>query len=97
MVRRELEIDEETDRLLTELASEYEGNLSWALSDLVHAREGIEDLAAKRSCIRSDAAPLRDRSEADFREGCTLFIGAMLGAAVGHVVDWEAMKARNGL
>lgn len=28
MVRRQIEIDEDTDRILTELASEYEGNLS---------------------------------------------------------------------
>jgi hypothetical protein len=41
MVRREIEIDEDTNRLLTELASEYEGNLNLALADLVHAREGL--------------------------------------------------------
>ena len=29
MVRREIEIDEDTNRLLTELASEYKGDLSW--------------------------------------------------------------------
>lgn len=84
MVRREIEIDEDTDRILTELASEYEGDLSQALADLVHAHEGLEAFAdrseaAHESTLRS----LRDRAEADFREGRT--------------VNWEDVKARNGL
>ena len=84
MVRREIEIDEDTNRLLTELAAEYKGDLSLALADLVHAREGLEEFAE-----RSEAAPenkllaLRDRSAADFREGRTLV--------------WEDVKTRNGL
>lgn len=82
MVRRE--IDEDTNRLLTELASEYKGDLSLALADLVHAREGLEEFA-ERSETAQEAAlrTLRDRSEADFREGRT--------------VAWEDVKARNGL
>jgi hypothetical protein len=84
MVRREIEIDEDTNRLLTELASEYKGDLSLALADLVHAREGLEEFA-ERSETAQEAAlrTLRDRSEADFREGRT--------------VAWEDVKARNGL
>ena len=39
MVRREIEIDENTDRVLTELASEYNGDLSHALADLVELRK----------------------------------------------------------
>ena len=35
---REIEIDEDTDRLLAELASEYKGDLGLALADLVRAR-----------------------------------------------------------
>ena len=84
MVRREIEIDEDTNRLLTEVASEYKGDLSLALADLVHAREGLEEFA-ERSETAQEAAlrTLRDRSEADFREGRT--------------VAWEDVKARNGL
>jgi hypothetical protein len=37
MVRREIQIDENTDRILTELASEYEGNLSLSLGELGRA------------------------------------------------------------
>ena len=73
MVRREIEIDEDTDRILTQLASEYAGDLSLAVAELVHAHEGLEDFAnrsdeAQESALRT----LRGSSEADYREGRTL-------------------------
>jgi hypothetical protein len=84
MVRREIEIDEDTNRLLTELASEYKGDLSLALADLVHAREGLEDFAERSEAAHENALRAqRDRSAADFPEGRT--------------VVWEDVKARNGL
>ena len=84
MVRREIEIDEDTNRLLTELAAEYEGDLSSALADLVHAREGLEEFAERSEAAHeSTLLAMRDRSKADFREGRT--------------VTWEDVKARNGL
>ena len=84
MVRREIEIDEDTDRLLNELASEYQGDLSLALADLVHTRAGLEEFAEQREAAHQDALRnMRDRSEADFREGRT--------------VAWDEVKARNGL
>lgn len=84
MVRREIEIDEDTNRVLTELASEYKGDLSLAFADLVLAREGLEDLAERSEAAHENMLrALRDRSEADFREGRT--------------VTWEDVKARNGL
>jgi hypothetical protein len=84
MIRREIEIDEDTDRILTELASEYKGDLSQALTDLVRARTGLEGLAerseaAQESTLRS----LRDQAAADFRDGRT--------------VTWEDVKTRNSL
>jgi|HubBroStandDraft_6_1064221.scaffolds.fasta_scaffold1901843_1 hypothetical protein len=84
MVRREIEIDEDTDRVLTELASEYKGDLSLALADLVHAYEGMEEFAERSEVAQADAVRvLRDKSQADFRSGRT--------------VTWEDVKARNGL
>ena len=84
MVRREIEIDEDTNRLLTELAKEYQGDLSQALANLVHAREGLEEFAERsEAALENGLRTLRDRSEADFREGRT--------------VTWEDVKARNGL
>ena len=84
MVRREIEIDEDTKRLLTKLASEYKGDLSLALANLVHAREGLEEFAERSEAAHEDTLRTqRDRSEADFQEGRT--------------VTWEDVKARNGL
>ena len=84
MVRREIEIDDDTNRLLTELASEYKGDLSMALTDLVHAREGLEEFAERSEAAHENTLRTqRDKSEADFREGRT--------------VTWEDVKARNGL
>ncbi len=45
MIRREIEVDENTDRILAELASDYGGDLGKALRDLVLAREGMEEFA----------------------------------------------------
>jgi hypothetical protein len=84
MVRRAIEIDEDTDRLLGELASQYDGDLSLAVSELVQAYKGIEGLADRSEEAVEDALHvLRDKAEADFREGRTL--------------TWEQVKARNGL
>ena len=84
MVRREIEIDEATDRILTELSSQYQDDFSQAIAQLVHAHQGLEAFAE-----RSEAAheitlrSLRDRAETDFREGRT--------------VTWEGVKANNSL
>ena len=84
MVRREIEIDEETDRLLSELASEYQGDLGSALADLVQTRGGVEELADRSEAARGSALQsLRERSEADFESGRT--------------VTWKDVKARNSL
>lgn len=84
MVHREIEIDEDTDRLLAELAAEHQGDLSLALTDLVHARQGIEDFAERSEAAQADVLrSQRDQSEADFREGRT--------------ISWEDVKSRNGL
>ncbi len=84
MVRREIEVDEDTNRLLTELAEEYKGDLSSALADLVLAREGLEEFAERsEAAYDSELRAMRDRSEADFREGRT--------------VTREDVKTRNGL
>ena len=83
MVRREIEIDENTDRVLTELASEYNGDLSHALADLVHAHQALEEFAGRSEENYGNATLiLRDKAETDFREGRT--------------VTWEDVKASNG-
>lgn len=84
MVRREIEIDEHTDRVLSELASEYEGGLGSALADFVQSYEALEGLAGRTENEQVKILrTLRDRSEADFRSG--------------RVVGWGEVKTRNGL
>lgn len=84
MVRREIEVDEDTDRMLTKLASEYDGDLSQALTDLVRSHQELEAFAEESEAAHQKRLhDMRDRSETDFREGRTL--------------TWEEVKARNGL
>lgn len=84
MVHREIEIDDDTDRILSELAADYQGDLSSALSDLVHARKGLEEFAdVSESAHQSVLRGMLDRAEADFREGRT--------------VSWEDVKSRHNL
>ena len=84
MVRREIEIDEDTDRILTELASSYEGDLSLALADLVRAQQKLEELAEQSEAAQERTLRAqRDRSDKDFQSGRT--------------VTWAEVKARSGL
>jgi hypothetical protein len=73
MVRLPIEIDEDTNRRLTELAAEYEGDLSLALADLVHSRDVLEQFAQQSETIHENAlSTLRDQAEAGFRENRTV-------------------------
>ena len=84
MVTRQIELDDDTDRILTELARDYEGNLGDALADLVHAHESLEAFAAESEDEHRDLLLTQvERSEREFREG--------------RVVSWEEVKRRNGL
>jgi hypothetical protein len=47
MVRRQIDFDEETDRILAELARDYEGDVGKALAELVHAHESLETFVEK--------------------------------------------------
>jgi hypothetical protein len=84
MVRREIEIDEDTNRLLTELASEYKGDLGLALTDLVHAREGLEDFAEGSGAAHENVLrTLRDRSDGNLgrRHGPQRVVKILFAAA----------------
>jgi hypothetical protein len=84
MVLRSIEIDEDTDRLLADLAAEYQGDLSRALSDLVHAREGLDSFAERTESANEVAlSALRSQAEEDFRNG--------------RAVNWDELKARHNL
>jgi len=65
---RETEIDEDTDRRLKELASEYQA-IEPGTGGLVLAREGMEEFAERSEATHDmRCARLCDRSEADFRK-----------------------------
>lgn len=70
MVKREIKIDEETDRILSRLASEHEGDLGETLAEVVHTRAGLEELGDESEAANEGALrAMRDRAEADFRKG----------------------------
>jgi hypothetical protein len=84
MIRREINLDEESDRILSELAQDYEGDAGKALAELLHARGGIEAFAdACEEAQRELLLAQKDRSEREFRDG--------------RVVSWEEVKRRNHL
>ena len=83
MVKRLIELDEDSDQLLTELAREYGGDAGRALSELLRSREGIEEFMQACETAHSDALLVqKDRSEHGARESFT---------------DWEEIKRRHNL
>ena len=84
MVTRRIDLDDETDRILTELAQEYEGNLGDALADLLRARESLEAFASESEDAYRDLLLSQvQRAERGFREG--------------RFTTWEEVKRRNRL
>jgi hypothetical protein len=81
---RQIEIDEDTDRKLGELAQTYEGDLSKALADLVHAHDSVECFLDEIEEIHSSTLRAQlERAERGFREG--------------RFTTWDEVKKRNGL
>jgi hypothetical protein len=84
MVSRQIQIDEEIDRLLSDLAKDYEGDLGLALTELVHARDSLQSFV----------------EQAESTEGASLtsqLACAELGFREGHFTRWEDVKRQNGL
>ena len=69
MIRREIDLDEETDRMLAALAANYEGNIGAALSDLVRAQESVEAFLDEcEESFRDSLIAQVGRAEQDYRE-----------------------------
>jgi hypothetical protein len=47
VIRREIDLDEESDQILSGLAADYEGDRGKALADLLHAHRGIEEFVGE--------------------------------------------------
>jgi hypothetical protein len=84
MVRRQIDFDEDTDRILTELAREYHGDLGEALAELVHAHAGLETFVERcEEAQRNSLLAQVERAEREFDEG--------------RFTTWEDVKRRNKL
>jgi hypothetical protein len=84
MVRRQIDFDEDTDRILTELAREYHGDLGKAVADLVHAHGSLETLVERcEEAQRSSLVAQVEQAEREFDEG--------------RFTTWEDVKRRNKL
>jgi predicted transcriptional regulator len=84
MVRRQIEFDEDTDRILTELAREYHGDLGRARAELVHVHAGLEAFVERcEEAQRSSLLSQVERTEREFDEG--------------RFTNWEDVKRRHKL
>lgn len=84
MVRREIDFDEETDRYLTDLARDFDGDLGKTLAHLLQSRESLESFLDQ--CEESHRASLlaqKEQSERAFAEG--------------RVTSWDEVKRTNQL
>ena len=84
MIRREIDLDEETDRILENLAANYEGNIGAALSDLIRSQENIEAFL--------------DDCEESFRDSLIAQVGrANQGFRDSRFTPWDEVKRQNNL
>jgi hypothetical protein len=84
MIHREIDLDEESDQILSSLAQDYNGDLGKALGDLLHAHQGIEPLAeACEEGRRDELLTQKERTERDLHRG--------------RFTPWEEVKRRHNL
>jgi hypothetical protein len=63
MIRREIDLDEESDQILSGLAEDYEGDRGKALADLLHAHQSIEDFVGEVEEAHRDSLIAQRSSE----------------------------------
>jgi len=84
MAIRHIELTDEAGSILDELAGTYGGDTGQALSELLLARESIEDsLDALEDENAQELIRQRDRARSDFE--------------AGRGIPWEQIKAESGL
>lgn len=84
MVTRQIQLDDETDLHLRELAEDHAGDLGLAVTELVNMRSILEDLAAaSEAAIGSPLISQIKRAEEQI--------------AQRRVVPWAELKRRHGL
>ena len=84
MVAKKIELDEDTSKILDSMATAYDGNVSLAISELLHSREIVESfLDQLETCQATVLAAQKERAERGFREG--------------RSTSWQEVKSKNGL
>ncbi len=84
MKKREIVLDDESDRKLELLATEYDGDVTSAIRDLLSIRETLEaEIDTIEDGNADDLLRQKERSEREFAEG--------------KVVPWSELRRRCGL
>ncbi|HXM45077.1 MAG TPA: hypothetical protein VN924_27810 [Bryobacteraceae bacterium] len=84
MIRRQIDLDEESDRILSGLAQDYHGDMGGALADLLQAHQSVEAFVEEcEEAHRDSLFAQKQRAERGFREG--------------RFTTWDEVKRRNGL
>jgi len=84
MIRRVIDLDDESDQILSKLAQDYDGDLGRALAELLLVHRGFEDLAEQSEKAQQlSLATQKDRAEAGFRQG--------------RFTTWDEIKRRHNL
>ena len=84
MITRQIDLDEESDRILSGLAQDYHGDLGGALADLLQAHQTVEAFVEEcEEANRDSLLTQKERSERGFREG--------------RFTTWDEVKRRNHL
>ena len=84
MAARQIELDEDANKILDSMASAYGGSASLAISELLRAHETIESLLDELEAGQSaELALQKEGAERGFREG--------------RFTSWDEVKRQNGL
>lgn len=84
MIRRQIELDEESDQILSGLAEQFQGDAGKAVAELLHSHETIESFVEQcEEAQRDSLMSQKGRSERAFQEG--------------RSTSWEEIKRRNNL
>jgi len=84
MIRRQIELDEESDRILTGLAENHKGDLAEALAEVLRAHQSVEEFMDECEEFHQESLlAQKERAERDFSHR--------------RYTMWDEIKRRNNL